>query len=133
MRLSASLVLKRFPLRVLYWKALPSTNPAKVKAIVDWLVPRSQKDLRKWLGLANCLHKYSANYDELARPLSNLLRKDVDWCWHAEYAIAFKASQRQSFDCSDFDLSDPDRPFSVVCDASYFTTGSVLLQTDAEG
>ena len=27
--------------------------PAKVKAIVDWLIPKNQKDLRKWLGLAN--------------------------------------------------------------------------------
>ena len=36
-------------------------------AIVDWPVPRYQKDLRKWLGLANHLNKYSANYAEMAR------------------------------------------------------------------
>ena len=29
-------------------------------------------------------------------------------------------------------LPDPDRPFSVVCDASYYTIDSDLLQTDAE-
>ncbi|KAG3231743.1 hypothetical protein PI124_g23162 [Phytophthora idaei] len=28
-------------------------NPAKVKTIVEWPVPKNQKDLRKWLGLAN--------------------------------------------------------------------------------
>ncbi|KAG2879687.1 hypothetical protein PC118_g23445 [Phytophthora cactorum] len=49
-------------------------DPAKVKAIVEWPVPKNQKDLRKWLGLANYLHKYSANYAEMARPLSNLLK-----------------------------------------------------------
>ena len=53
-------------------------DPAKVKAIVDWPVPRSQKDLRKWLSLANYLHKYSANYAKMARPLSSLFKKDVD-------------------------------------------------------
>ena len=52
--------------------------PAKVKAIVDWPVPQSQKDLRKWLGLANYLHNYSENYADMARPLSNLLKKDVE-------------------------------------------------------
>ncbi|GMF39395.1 unnamed protein product [Phytophthora fragariaefolia] len=31
-------------------------DPAKVKAIAEWPVPRNQKDLRKWLGLANYLH-----------------------------------------------------------------------------
>ena len=79
-------------------------DPAKVKAKVDWPVPRSQKDLRKWLGLANYLHEYSANYAEMARPLPNLLKKDVDWCWHAEHDNASKQSG-QSFDCSDLGLA----------------------------
>ena len=56
-------------------------DPAKVRAIVDWPVPKNQKDLRKWLGLANYLHKYCANYADMARPLSHFLKKDVDWCW----------------------------------------------------
>ena len=108
-------------------------DPAKVKAIVDWPVPRSQKDLRKWLGLANYLHKYSANYAEMARPLSNLLKKDVDWCWHAEHAIAFNAIKDSLLTAPILALPDPDRPFSVVCDASDFAIGSALLQTDADG
>ena len=53
-------------------------DSAKVKAIVDWPVPRFQKDLHKWLGLANCLHKYNENYTATATPLSSLLKKDVD-------------------------------------------------------
>ena len=31
-------------------------DPAKVKAIVDRPVPKNQKDLRKWHGLANYFH-----------------------------------------------------------------------------
>ena len=108
-------------------------DPAKVKAIVDLSVPRSQKDLRKWLGLANYLHKYSANYAEMARPLSNLLKKDVDWCWHAVHVIAFNAIKDSLLTAPILALSDPDRPFSVVCDASDFAIGSALLQTDADG
>ena len=50
-------------------------DPAKVKAIVDWPVPENKKDLRKWLGLANYLHKYIANYTDMARPLFKLLKK----------------------------------------------------------
>ena len=48
-------------------------DPAKAKAIVDWPVPKNQKDLRKLLGFANYLHKYSADYADMDRPLSNLL------------------------------------------------------------
>ncbi|KAG3159678.1 hypothetical protein PI124_g8143 [Phytophthora idaei] len=42
-------------------------DPEKVKAVAACPTPRSQKDLRKWLGLANYLHKYSAGYAGLAR------------------------------------------------------------------
>ncbi|KAG3197200.1 hypothetical protein PC128_g7014 [Phytophthora cactorum] len=66
-------------------------DPAKVKAIVEWPVPKNQKDLRKWLGLANYLHKYSANYAEMARPLSNILKKDAPWCWEVGHDEAFQA------------------------------------------
>ncbi|KAE8968060.1 hypothetical protein PR001_g27905 [Phytophthora rubi] len=80
-------------------------DPEKVCAIAQWPVPVSQKDLRKWLGLANYLHKYSANYAEMTRPLTNRLKKDAVWS------------------C----------PFSVVCDASDFAIGCALLQVDTEG
>ncbi|KAG2894798.1 hypothetical protein PC129_g15608 [Phytophthora cactorum] len=51
--------------------------PAKVKAIVEWPIPQSRKELCTWLGLANYLHKYSANYPEMAKPLSGLLKEDA--------------------------------------------------------
>ncbi|GMF52220.1 unnamed protein product [Phytophthora fragariaefolia] len=108
-------------------------DPAKVKAIVEWPVPRNQKDLRKWLGLANYLHKYSENYAEMARPLSNLLKKDAEWRWNAEHQDAFEAIKDSLLHAPILALPDPDRPFSVVCDASDFAIGCALLQADAEG
>ncbi|POM61281.1 hypothetical protein PHPALM_29724, partial [Phytophthora palmivora] len=74
-------------------------DPGKVKAIAAWTTPWSPKDLRKWLGLANYLHKYSAGYAELARPLSDLLKKDADWVWERQQQDAFdsiKASLQQA-------------------------------------
>ncbi|KAE8987378.1 hypothetical protein PF004_g24910 [Phytophthora fragariae] len=90
------------------------------------------KDLRKWLGLANYLHKYSANYAEMARPLTNLLKEDAVWSWtsDAQQAIAVIKSSLQSAPI--LALPDEDRPFSVVCDASDFAI-CAMLQMDAEG
>ncbi|KAG3116416.1 hypothetical protein PI125_g4664 [Phytophthora idaei] len=108
-------------------------DPAKVKAIVEWPVPKNQKDLRKWLGLANDLHKYSANYAETARPLSNLLKKDAPWCWEVGHDEAFQAVKENLLRAPILALPDPDRPFSVVCDVSDFAIGCALLQADADG
>ena len=55
-------------------------DPSKLKSIVDWPVPKNQKKLRKWLGLASYLHKHSENYADMAWPLSRLLKKDIAWC-----------------------------------------------------
>ncbi|KAG3060996.1 hypothetical protein PI125_g24791 [Phytophthora idaei] len=93
-------------------------DPAK--AIVEWPVPKNQKDLGKWLGLVNYLHKYSANYAEMARPLSNLLKKDTPWYWEVGHDEAFQAVKESLLRAPIFALPDPDRPFSVVCDASDF-------------
>ena len=108
-------------------------DPAKVRAIVDWPVPKNQRDLRKWLDLANDLHKYSANYADMARPLSNLLKEDVDWCWGNTEHDAFQAVKESHLHAPILSLPNPDRPFSVVCDASDFAIGSALLQTDVDG
>ncbi|KAG3077241.1 hypothetical protein PI124_g20144 [Phytophthora idaei] len=104
-------------------------DPEKVNAVAAWPTPRSQKDLRKWLGLANYLHKYSAGYAGLARPLSELLKKDSDWRWERQHQDAFdiiNASLQQSWRYET-------KPFSVVCDASDYAIGCALLQNDADG
>ncbi|KAG4038431.1 hypothetical protein PC123_g26006 [Phytophthora cactorum] len=108
-------------------------DAAKVKTIVEWPVPKNQKDLRKWLGLANYLHKYSANYAERARPLSNLLKTDAPWCWEVGHDEAFQAVKESLLRAPILTLPDPDRPFSIICDASDFAIGCAILQADADG
>ena len=69
----------------------------------------------------------------MARPLSNLLENDEDWCWSSTENGAFKLIKAILHKASILALPDPGRPFSVVCDASDFAIGSALLQTDRDG
>ena len=50
-------------------------GPEKIKAITDWPVPVDVKGLRKFLGIAAYLHKYSRNYAEMTVHLSRLLKR----------------------------------------------------------
>jgi hypothetical protein len=95
-------------------------DPEKVKAIIEWPVPQNVKQLRKWLGLANYLHKYTKNYADLVRPLSALLRKDCEWTWGQVQQNAFESIQKSLTEAPILALPDQDRPFHVVCDASDF-------------
>ena len=69
----------------------------------------------------------------MAKTLSNLLKKDVYWCWTSTEHDAFQAVKESLLHAPILVLPDPDRSFSVVCDASDFAMGSALLQTDYDG
>ncbi|KAG2900188.1 hypothetical protein PC118_g8985 [Phytophthora cactorum] len=87
----------------------------------------------KPLQLGQLPHKYSAGYAGLARPLSELLKKDSDWRWerlHQDAIESIKASLQQAPALA---LPDETKPFSVVCDASDYAIGCALLQNDADG
>ena len=53
-----------------------------MKTLAECPVLKNQKDLRNWLGLATYFHKYSKNYAEMARPLSNILKKGLEGFWN---------------------------------------------------
>jgi len=108
-------------------------DPEKVIAISDWPPPTCIKDLRKWLGLANYLHKYTRNYAAIVRPLTQLLRKDVEWQWTKEHQDSFDQVKLSLREAPILMLPDYSKPFHVVCDASQFAIGCALMQHDDEG
>ena len=64
-------------------------DPAKVSAILDWLVPCSVKEVQSFLGFANFYRKFIRDYSSLATPLTTLTRKSVKFTWSAAAGAAF--------------------------------------------
>ncbi|KAE9082091.1 hypothetical protein PF007_g22410 [Phytophthora fragariae] len=114
-------------------------DPGKVRVINEWPTSSNVKELRQFLGLATYLCKYVSNYAGKIRPLSQLLKKDAAWAWTADCQQVFDAV-KQGLTASQglteapiLAVADQDRPFHVVCDASDFAIGCVLMQHDHEG
>ena len=61
-----------------------STDPDKIKLIVEWPTPTNLKQLRGFLGLSGYYRKFVRGYSEINRPLNLLTKKDQPYAWTSE-------------------------------------------------
>ena len=58
-----------------------SASPAKNKAVQCYPTTRNVKEVRSFLGLAAFYRRLVPNFAQLAKPLTELLRKDAKFRW----------------------------------------------------
>ena len=66
-----------------------STDPAKVQAVLEWPVPSLVWELQGFLGLAGYYPKFVRNFSIIAKPLTDLLKKDQLFMWTSNHDSAF--------------------------------------------
>ena len=49
----------------------------KVQGVIEWPVPKSVKDVQKFLGLANYYRWFVKDFAKIARPLHEMMRKEI--------------------------------------------------------
>ena len=48
----------------------------KVAGVLEWLRPKTVKEVQKFLGLANYYRRFVKNFTKIAKPMHKLVRKD---------------------------------------------------------
>ncbi|QRW20012.1 Retrotransposable element Tf2 protein [Rhizoctonia solani] len=87
----------------------------KIQAVQEWLVPTKVKEVQSFLGLANFLQCFVANFSHMAQPLHNL---------------GLKAAITNALVLCH---ANPSKPYFLETDASSAVLGSILSQRQEDG
>jgi hypothetical protein len=58
-----------------------AVDPKKIQSVMDWEAPTSQTEVRGFLGLAGYYRKFVEGLSSIARPITQLLKKEKKFEW----------------------------------------------------
>ena len=104
------------------------TDPEKIKALSDWPVPSTVKEVRSFLGFANYYRRFIQGFATLAAPLHHLTSKNVISRWDDESQKAFESLKIKLIDSPMLSYPVDNEIFILDTDASNVGVGAVLSQ-----
>jgi hypothetical protein len=77
--------------------------------------------------MAGYYRRFIEGFSKIARPVTGLLAKKVEFKWTLECQESFETLNKKLTTTPVLILPDVHKPFSVYCDASYTGLGCVLM------
>jgi hypothetical protein len=103
-------------------------QPKKVEAIQRILVPKTRRQLRRFLGMVNYYRDMWRRRSHVLAPLSKLASDKSKWKWTAECQEAFEEAKRMVLREAALAYPDFTKPFHIYTDASDYQLGGVIMQ-----
>lgn len=98
----------------------------KVKAILDWLVPRKVKDIQSFLGFTNFYHCFIHKYSDIIIPLTRLTHKGTPWKFDNKCMAAFNELKQAFTHAPILTHWVPDWQLVMETDASDYAIAAIL-------
>jgi hypothetical protein len=105
----------------------------KVRAVLEWPVPQTVKEVQSFLGFANFYRRFIQDYSKVTTPLTELTKKDREFVWNKEAQEAFNTLRHKFTKAPILATFDPKRKIILETDASDFAIGACLGQVDEQG
>jgi hypothetical protein len=105
-------------------------DPSKIQVIKNIPTPKTQTEVRSFLGHAGYYRRFIKNFSKIASPLFGLLMKDAEFKWTNFCQEAFNTLKNQLSTAPILRGLDWTLPFHISSDASDTAIGAVLGQEE---
>jgi len=99
-----------------------------VEAIEKWPTPKSVIEVQQFLGLAGYHRKFMKDFSKIAKPLTQLTKKNENFVWTEECEVAFSELKHKLTTTPVLTILDKLSGFVLYSDASRQGLGCVLMQ-----
>ncbi|CCO30518.1 Retrotransposable element Tf2 155 kDa protein type 2 [Rhizoctonia solani AG-1 IB] len=110
-----------------------SLDNLKIQAVQEWPTPTTVKQVQSFLGFANFLRQFVANFSHMAQPLHNLVKKETTWKWTEKEQATFEGLKQAITEAPVLAHANPDKAYFLETDASGAALGLVLSQQQSDG
>ena len=90
--------------------------------------PTTPKEIKQFLGLTGYYRKFVPRFADIARPLTALTKKDVEFVWTEKCQTSFEILKEALMKEPILVYPDPELPYILFTDASKYAWAAVLTQ-----
>lgn len=105
-----------------------AVDPAKVAAVTEWEASKNVGEVRSFLGLARYYRRFIENFSKIAKPMTELLKKEKKFTWNEKCEESFQELKKRLVSAPILVLPNQQEDFQVYRDASRQGLGGVLMQ-----
>ncbi|CAO2168955.1 unnamed protein product [Urochloa humidicola] len=103
-------------------------DASKVDDVLNWKQPKNVREVRGFFGLAGYYRRFIENFSKIAKPMTELLKKEVPFKWFDTCEETYQILKTKLTTAPVLAQPDITKSFDVYCDASRIGLGCVLMQ-----
>ncbi|CAK1587953.1 unnamed protein product [Parnassius mnemosyne] len=104
----------------------------KIECVLGFKTPTNVHEVRQFIGLASYFRKFIRDFASIARPLTELTKKDYIWCWGAEQNRAFNTLKGLLTSRPVLAIYNRTATTELHTDASKIGLGGILMQFQSD-
>ena len=103
-------------------------DPTKVEALQQLEPPTDVRGIRSFIGMTGYYRRFIPNYAKIAKPLTELTKKNRIFCWTEECQNSFETLRQALMEAPILAFPDISKPYKLYTDACGYAIGGVLVQ-----